>query len=101
MEFILSALLNNAAIIALVICRNEITSLLFKYNSASGSVDDKLDQQINMKFTHKTVILLLNIEKDKQDLQKQIDDFNTLISKDLLFIKDKQKEVRKNRNKLK
>jgi hypothetical protein len=69
---------------------------LFKTNKSPGYIDDKLDQQFNIKSTPKTVILSLNIEKDKQDLQKQIDDFNVLISKDLLFIKDKQKEVRKN-----
>jgi hypothetical protein len=54
MEFILLALLNNTAVIAFIICRNEVTSLLFKNNSTSGYVDDKLDQQIS-----------LNIEKQK------------------------------------
>jgi hypothetical protein len=49
---------------------------LFKTNKSFGYVDDKLDQQFNMKFTPKTVVLSLNIEKDKQDLQNQIDDFN-------------------------
>jgi hypothetical protein len=101
MESILSALLKNVDVIALVICKSEVTSLLFKTNKSSGYVDDKLDQQFNMKFTPKTVTLSLNIEKNKQNLQKQIDDFNVLISKDLLFIKDKQKEVKNNRNELK
>jgi hypothetical protein len=50
MEFILSALLNNDDVIALVICRNEVISLLFKTNISSGYVEDKLDQQFNMKF---------------------------------------------------
>jgi hypothetical protein len=57
----------------LVICRNEVTSLLFKINRNLGYVDDKLDQQFNMKFTPKTVTSSLNFEKDKQNLQKQID----------------------------
>jgi hypothetical protein len=50
MEFILTAMLNNADVIALVIYRSEVNSLLFKYNRDSGYVDDKLNQ-INMKFT--------------------------------------------------
>jgi hypothetical protein len=100
-EFILSALLKNTAVITLVICKTKVTSLLFKTNKTPGYVDDKLEQQFNMKFTPKTVILSLNIKKDKQDLQKQIDDVNVLISKYLLFIKYKQNECRKNRNELK
>jgi hypothetical protein len=63
-------LLNNADVIALIICWNEVTALLFKYNKDRGNVDDKLDLQINMKFTPKTFILSQNIEKSKQDLQK-------------------------------
>jgi hypothetical protein len=43
MEFILSALLNNVDVIAVVICRNEVTSLLFKNNKDHGYVEDKLD----------------------------------------------------------
>jgi hypothetical protein len=49
-EFILSALLNNADVIVLVICKTEVTSLLFKTNISSRYVDDKLDQQFNMKY---------------------------------------------------
>jgi hypothetical protein len=37
----------------------------------------------------------LIIEKEKQDLQKQIDNFNTLISKNIPLIKNKQKELHK------
>jgi hypothetical protein len=92
MEFILSALLNNADVIALIIYRNEVTSLLFKEYSTSCYVNDKLDQQINMKFTPKTILLSISIEKEKHNLQKQIDDFNVLTSKDVLFIKNEQKK---------
>jgi peptidoglycan hydrolase CwlO-like protein len=41
------------------------------------------------------------LKKEKQNLQKQIDNFNVLIFKDLLFIKDKRKEVNKNRREVK
>jgi peptidoglycan hydrolase CwlO-like protein len=61
---------------------------LFKEYSASGYVNPKIDYQISF-------------EKEKHDLQKQIDDFNALISKDVSFIKDKQKEVNKNRRQVK
>jgi hypothetical protein len=54
-----------------------------------------------MKFTPQTVILSFDNEKEQQDLQKQRNDFNVLISKDLLFIKEKQKEVNKNRREVK
>jgi hypothetical protein len=44
MEFILSTLLHNADVINLVICKTEVTSLLFKTNKSPGYVDDKLDK---------------------------------------------------------
>jgi hypothetical protein len=43
------------------------------------------------------VLLSVNTEKEKQDLQKQIDNYNLLISNNMSFIKDKQKELAKNR----
>jgi hypothetical protein len=64
MEMILSALLKNVDVIALVICRSEVTSLLFKNNRSSGYVDDKLEQQFKMKFTPQTVMLSYNFEKE-------------------------------------
>jgi hypothetical protein len=53
-EFILSALLKNKAVIGLVICKSEVTSLLFKTNRNPSYVDDKLDQEMKMNFTPKT-----------------------------------------------
>jgi hypothetical protein len=50
-----------------------------------------------MKCIPKYIILSLSIEKEKQDLQKQIDNFNMLISKDMTLIKNAQKKLYKNR----
>jgi hypothetical protein len=44
MEFILSALLNKVDVIALVICKTEVTSLLFKTNKSPSYVNYKLDK---------------------------------------------------------
>jgi hypothetical protein len=48
-------------------------------------------------YTPKSVLLSLNIKKENQDLQKQIDNFNILISKNISLIKNIQKELYKNR----
>jgi hypothetical protein len=56
---------------------------MFKVNINPGYVDDKIDYQTDMTYIYKSVLLLLSIEKEKQDLQKQIDNFNILISKDM------------------
>jgi hypothetical protein len=53
-----------------------------------------------MNFTPHTVQLSVSIEQEKQDLQKQIDNYNLLISNDMSFIKDKQKEVKQLKYKL-
>jgi hypothetical protein len=60
-----------------------------------------LDYQTNINLTAHTVQLSISIEKEKQELQKQIDSYNLLISCDMSFIKDKQKEVNKNRKQVK
>jgi hypothetical protein len=83
MKFILTSLLNNADVITLIIFVNEITSLLFKVNRNPGCVDDKINCQTNMKYMSKYILLSLSIEKEKQDLQKKMETFNMLISKDL------------------
>jgi hypothetical protein len=54
-----------------------------------------------MDFTHHTVLLSVSTEKEKQDLQKQIDNYNLLISNNMSFIKNKQKEPAKNRKQVK
>jgi peptidoglycan hydrolase CwlO-like protein len=54
-----------------------------------------------MDFTPKIVLLSVSIEKEKQELQKQIDNYNLLISENMSFIKDKQKELAKNRKEVK
>jgi hypothetical protein len=95
MKYILLALLKYVDVIALVLSRSEVTSLLFKKNRSSGYVDDKLDQQLKMKFTPQTVMLSFDIEKEQQDLEKQRNELNVLISKELLVIKEKYKEVNK------
>jgi hypothetical protein len=48
-----------------------------------------------MNFTPHTVLLSINLEQEKEELQKQIDNYNKL------FIKEKQNENRKNRNEVK
>jgi hypothetical protein len=95
-EFIYSALLNNADAILLLFVEVKLLYYLFKYNRYLGYADYKLDQQINMKFTPQIILLSKSSEKEKQHLQKQIDNSNVLISIDLPFIKDKGKEVNKN-----
>jgi hypothetical protein len=42
-----------------------------------------------MNFTPHTVQLSISIEKEKQDLQKEINNYNLLISDNMSFIKDK------------
>jgi hypothetical protein len=101
MEFIISALLNNPDVIALVICRSQVTSLLFKNNTTPGYVDDKLEQRFKMKFTPQTVMLSYNYEKEQQNLEKRRNNLNVLISKKLLEIKEKYKEVNKCRKEVK
>jgi hypothetical protein len=101
MEMILSALLKNVDVIVLVICRSEVTSLLFKNNKTPGYVDDKLEQQFKMKFTPQTVILSFDNEKEQKDLERQRNNLNVLISKELLEIKGKYKEVNKYRKEVK
>jgi hypothetical protein len=83
MEFILTSLLNNSEVIALIISKHELTSLLFKDNRASSYEDARIDYQTDMNYTPKSVLLSVSIEKEKNDFQKQIDDFNVLISKDV------------------
>jgi hypothetical protein len=100
-ESLLTNFLNNADNIALIININEVTSLIFKTSKNPGYLDSKLDYQINMNFTPKAVLLSVTIEKEKQDLQKQIDNYNLLISNNISFIKDKQKELVKNRKEVK
>jgi hypothetical protein len=78
--------LNNADNIALIINVNEITSLMFKSNRNPCYVDSKLDYQTNMNFTPHTVLLSGNIGKEKQDLQKQIDNYNLLISNNICHL---------------
>jgi hypothetical protein len=52
----------------------------------------------DITYIPKSVVLLsLSIELEKQELQKQIDNYNMLISKDMLLIKNRQKELYKNR----
>jgi hypothetical protein len=93
MEFILTCLLNNADVIALIIYNNEVTLLLFKDNRNSDNVDEKIEYQTDMKSTPKFLLSSLSIEKEKQDLQKQIDNCSMLISKDLSIIKNKQNQL--------
>jgi hypothetical protein len=88
-ESLLTNFLNNADNIALIINVNEVTSLMFKTNRNPGYLDTKIIYQTNMSFTPKIVLLSVSIEKEKQDLEKQIDNYNLLISNDMLFIKDK------------
>jgi hypothetical protein len=64
-------LLNNPDIITLVICKSEVTSILFKTNRSPGYVDEKLDKQMNVNFSPKTVILSLNIEKGETKSSKE------------------------------
>jgi hypothetical protein len=54
-----------------------------------------------MNFTPHTVLLSINLQQEKEELQKQIDNYNLLISQNMSFIKDKQNENRKNRNEVK
>jgi hypothetical protein len=54
-----------------------------------------------MKFTPQTVMLSYNYEKEQQDLEKRKNDLNVLISKELLEIKEKYKEVNKYRSEVK
>jgi ribosomal protein L18E len=54
-----------------------------------------------MDFTSYTVLLLVSIEKENHDLQKQIDNYNLLISNNISFIKDIQKELAKIRREVK
>jgi hypothetical protein len=68
LEHILKALLSKVDVIALVIYRTEVTSLLFNEYSASGYVDDKIDHQPDFKYTPKYILLSISIEKEKQDL---------------------------------
>jgi hypothetical protein len=75
-ESLLTTFLNNADNIALIINTNEVTSLMFKTNRNPGYGETTLDYQTNMNFTPKTVLLSVNHEKEKQDLQKQIDNYN-------------------------
>jgi hypothetical protein len=98
---LLTTFLNNANNIALIINVYEITSLMFKENRNPGYEDSKLDYQTNMNLTPHTVQLSISIEKEKQELQNQIDYYNLLISENTSFIKDKQKELPKNRKELK
>jgi hypothetical protein len=98
---LLTTFLNNANNITLIINLDEVTSLIFKTNKTPGYEDTKLDYQTNMNFTQNSVLLSVSIEKEKQDLQKQIDNYNLLISNNMSFIKDKQKELAKNRKKVK
>jgi hypothetical protein len=95
-EFILTSLLNNGDVVALIICTEEITSLLFKANINPGYVDDKRDYQTDMTLAHKLFYYNLVLKK-KLDPQKQIDNYNMLISKDLSIIKNRKKELYKNR----
>jgi hypothetical protein len=69
-ESLLAAFLNNANNIALIINLLEVTSLLFKNNRNPGYEDTKLDHQTNLNLTPHTVLLSINIEKEKQELQK-------------------------------
>jgi hypothetical protein len=73
-EFLLTTFLNNADNIALTI------NLHFKRNRNPGYEDSKLYYQANMNFTPHTVLLSISFEKEKQDLQKQIDNYNLLIA---------------------
>jgi hypothetical protein len=75
-ESLLTTFLNNADNITLIINVNEVTSLMFKENRNPGYEDTKLDYQTNMDFTPHTILLSVSIEKEKQDLQKQIDNYN-------------------------
>jgi hypothetical protein len=93
--------LNNCDNIALIINVDEVTSIMFKEYRGSGYEDPKLDYQTNMNFTPHTVPLSINLEQEKEELQKQIDNYNLLISQNMSFIKDKQNENRKNRNEVK
>jgi hypothetical protein len=85
LEFILICLLNNADVIALIIYVGEVVLLLFKVHISPDYVDERIDYETNMIYTPKLkfVQLSLNIEKEKQDLQKKIDNFNMLIFKDI------------------
>jgi hypothetical protein len=100
-ESLLRTFLNNADNIALIINVYEVTSLMFKGNRNPGYEDAKLDYQTNINLTPHTVQLSISIEKEKQELQKQIDNYNLLISENMSFIKDKQKELAKNRKEVK
>jgi hypothetical protein len=98
---LLTTFLNNADNIALIINLYEVISLMMKDYRGPGYEDAKLDYQTNMNFTLHTVLLSINLEKEKQELQKQIDNYNLLISQNMSFIKEKQNENRKNRKELK
>jgi hypothetical protein len=74
---------------------------MFKEYRGSGYEDLKLDYQTNMNFTLHNVLLSVTIEEEKQELQKQIDNYNQLISQNMSFIKNKQNENWKNRNEVK
>jgi hypothetical protein len=82
-EPLLTSFLNNTNNIDLIINLNEVTSLIFKENRSLGYVDTKIDYQTDMRFTSKSVLLSVSIEKEKQNLQKQIDNYNLLISNDI------------------
>jgi hypothetical protein len=100
-ESLLTFFLNNVDNIALIINLYEVTSLMFKENRNPGYEDAELDYQTNMNFTPHTVQLSISIEKEKQDPQKQIDNYNLLTADNMSFIKDKQKELAKNRKEVK
>jgi hypothetical protein len=63
MKFILTRLLNNADVIALIIFASEVISLLFNSNRNSGYVDKTIDYQTDITYTHESVPLSLGIEK--------------------------------------
>jgi hypothetical protein len=75
-ESSLTTFLNNVDNITLIINLYEVNSLMFKEYRGPGYEDAKLDYQINMNLTPHTVQLSISIEKEKQDLQKQIDNYN-------------------------
>jgi hypothetical protein len=93
--------LNNTDNIALIINNDEVTSLMFNENRNSGYEDLQLDLRTNLNFTPKTVLLSIGLEQEKEELQKQINNYNKLISENMTLIKNKQNENRKNRNEVK
>jgi hypothetical protein len=97
---LLTTFLNNADNIALSI-NLEVTSLMTKRNINPDYENAKLDYQTNRGFTPHTILLSVNLEKEKQDLQNQIDNYNLLISDNMSFTKDKQKELVETRKKVK